>query len=213
MITGSSHSLKLVAVTKGRSAQEIEQLLRTYPVICRIGENRIEEAKVKFEELKRDLGANFARIEKHFIGKLQSRKIREIAEHFDVIQSVENFEQAQKLSKVASELNKTLGIFIEVNLAGLSERSGAKPEEVSDLLVRIQTLPHLNLLGVMGMATQDPQKARDQFKLLKSLQGSLGECSMGMSSDYQLATEEGSTMLRLGTLLFEEGLPKSVLFE
>lgn len=213
MITGSLPRLKLLAVTKGRSSEEIEEILRLYPAICRIGENRIEEAKVKFGELKVNLAADFDRLEKHFIGKLQSRKIRQVAELFDVVQSVENLSQAKKLSEAATALGKTLGVFIEVNLSGLPQRSGAVPAEVPALIEQVQTLPGLELLGVMGMASLNPEQARTEFKRLKSLQGSLPECSMGMSSDYGIAIEEGSTMLRLGSALFEVGLPESVVFE
>ncbi len=168
---------------------------------------------MKFEQLQELLGANFERVEKHFIGKLQSRKIREVAELFDVVQSVENFSQAQKLSEAAMALGKTLGVFIEVNLSGLAQRSGSTPAEVAQLIKHIQVLPNLELLGVMGMASVNPELARREFKLLKSLQGALPECSMGMSQDYPSAIEEGSTMLRLGSVLFQEGLPKSVIFE
>lgn len=228
MITGSPPRLKLLAVTKGRTPKEIEGLLRLYPAIHRIGENRLEEAKVKFEVLRTNFGADFDRIEKHFIGKLQSRKIREVASLFDAVQSLENLEQAQKLSTAAGELGKTFTVYLEVNLSGLSKRNGAKPEEVSTLLKAIGALPNLRLQGVMGMATPNLEEARAQFKLLKFLQGSLSECSMGMSNDYGIAIEEGSTMLRLGRALFdvalrdssglalkclEEGLPSGVLFE
>lgn len=168
---------------------------------------------MKFEALRMGFGADFDRIEKHFIGKLQSRKIREVAELFDVVQSVENLEQAKKLSEAALELGKVLTVFVEVNLSGLSKRSGATPEEVPALMEAISELPGLRLQGVMGMATPNLEEARVQFKLLKSLQGSLPDCSMGMSDDYGIAIEEGSSMLRLGRVLFEVGLPSGVLFE
>ncbi|QQR54973.1 YggS family pyridoxal phosphate-dependent enzyme [Candidatus Peregrinibacteria bacterium] len=212
MITDSSSRYKVLAVTKGRSAAEIVKLLRENPVLFRIGENRVEEASEKFEELRILLGDRFERLEKYFIGKLQSRKIKDVARLFDGVQSVENLEQAQKLSDAALKLGKTLRIYIEVNVSGLSQRSGVSPEAFKDLLEAAWVLPGLKVEGVMGMATREPELARQQFRLLKSLQGALPECSMGMSQDYVLAIEEGATLLRLGTVLFEEGLPKGLVF-
>lgn len=204
MVTDKNQSLKLVLVSKGRSVQEVQKVLASTR-ISRIAENRVEEAEEKFREL--------IPLEKHFIGKLQSRKIRRIIELFDVIQSMESLEQAQKISRFAGELGKVMDIYIEVNLSGLPQRSGAEPAEVPNLIKAVRELPNVRLQGVMGMATPDPEEARAQFKFLKSLQGDLPECSMGMSDDYPLAIEEGTTMLRLGRVVFEQGLPKGVVFE
>lgn len=156
--------------------------------LTRIAENRLEEALEKFLKLPK--------VEKHFIGKLQSRKIKKIVENFDVIQSVENLEQAKKISGCG----KKIKIMLEVNIAGKENRSGAKPEESEKLIAEIKKLPNVELIGVMGIASRE--NPRKEFKLLKSLQGDLPECSMGMSEDYEIAIEEGSTMLRLGRILF-----------
>lgn len=213
MITGSLPRLKLLVVTKGKSVDQILELLRENPALFRIGENRIEEAEMKFEALRKGLGQDFNRLEKHFLGKLQSRKIRKVVELFEVVQSVEDLSQAKKLSEAALALGKNLIVFVEVNLSGLSQRSGVAPEKAADLLSAIQKLPGLRLEGVMGMASPDLIQAREQFRLLKTLQGDLSECSMGMSGDHRVAIEEGSTMLRLGRLLFEQGLPSNIVFE
>lgn len=213
MISGSSPSLKLLIVTKGRSAVQIVEFLRNHPTLFRIGENRVEEAELKFTDLKALLGADFDGLEKHFIGKIQSRKIKDIVRLFDVVESLESLEQAEKLNQHAAALGKTLRVFIEVNLTGLPQRSGAKIEEVSALVHAFSQFSHLQLEGVMGMASLDAKSARDEFRLLKSLQGDLKECSMGMSQDYPIAILEGSTLVRLGTVLFEEGLPKGYKFE
>jgi len=200
-LTGYREKLKLVAVIKGKSPEEVRKMIKKTGV-KRIGENRIQEAEGKFQELPGNL-------EKHFIGKLQSRKIPKIVQLFDVIQSVETLDQAKKISKQG----KTIGIFLQINISNLPQRSGCKPEEAKKQIEEIQRLPNIKLLGVMGIASPNPQKARQEFKLLKSLQGDLPECSMGMSSDYKIAIEEGSTMLRLGRILFEEPLPKLPNFE
>ncbi len=157
--------------------------------VTRIAENRLEEALEKFPLLPN--------LEKHFIGKLQSRKIKKIVENFDVIQSVENFEQAQKISKCG----KKIKIMLEINISGKENRSGTKPDEAKKLISEIKKLPNIELIGVMGITTRE--NPREEFRLLKSLQGDLKECSMGMSEDYKIAIEEGSTMLRLGRILFE----------
>jgi pyridoxal phosphate enzyme (YggS family) len=188
-------NLKVLAVSKGRSVLEIQNLI-ALTGLTRIAENRLAEALLKFSELP--LG-----LERYFIGKLQSRKIPKIVELFDVIQSVENLEQA----KLISECGKPIQIFLQVNLSRRSNRSGVLPEELSDLISAVQSLPHVNLIGLMGMASPIEELGengvRAEFKLLKSLQGSLDECSMGMSADFEIALEEGSSMIRLGTILFE----------
>lgn len=194
-------NLKLLAVTKGRTVPEIlKMLIKTK--LTRIGENRIEEAEEKLPILETALQAN-TKLEKHFIGKIQSRKIRRIVALFDTIQSVENLTQAEKISKAAKEFNKTIQIFLQINLTGLPQRAGAKPKEAMALIQEIQKLPNTKLIGVMGIASEDRSKAKAQFALLKSLQNDLPECSMGMSKDYDLAIKAGSTMLRLGSALFE----------
>ncbi len=196
MIAKLPAKLKLLIVSKGRRVDEILRVLSETGA-TRIGENRLEEAEMKFPLLP-------AALEKHFIGKLQSRKIRRIVEVFDVIQSVENVEQAQKISTCSVELGKTVSIFLEVNLSGLPQRSGASLPEAPGLLEQLSALPNVQLIGVMGMATPNPEEARAQFRLLKTLQGNLPECSMGMSDDYPIAIEEGATILRLGQVLFEK---------
>jgi len=186
--------LKLLAVTKNRSLEEIQEMLQRTG-IKQIGENRLKEAQEKLHHLPKE-------IEKHFIGKLQSRKIPQITQLFDVIQSVENLKQAKQISNQ----NKEIKIFLQINISRLPQRSGAKPEEAKDLIAKIQKLPNLKLIGIMGMASQDPKLAKSEFALLKSLQNGLSECSMGMSSDYQIAIQEGSTMIRIGTALFDQTL-------
>lgn len=190
-------------MSKGRSVSEIQALLDKTG-FTRLGENRLEEAKLKLPYFKE--------CEKHYLGKLQSRKIPEIVALFDVIQTVESLKQATLISKQEKEIK----VFLQVNLDGSPERSGCKPSEASELIGKIQKLPFLKLIGVMGMASQGPKLAREQFKSLKALQAELSECSMGMSSDYHLAIEEGATMLRLGRCLFENkelALPNGIELE
>lgn len=188
-ITSKYPNLKILAVTKGRTVEEIKKLLKN-STITAIAENRLEEAMKKIPELD-------TKIEKHFIGKLQSRKIKKICQLFDVIQSVENLEQAKKISALGHKK-----IMLEINISQKENRGGAKITEAKNLIQQIKKLPNITLIGVMGIASTE--NSRSEFKILKMLQKDLPECSMGMSEDYQIAIEEGSTMLRLGRILFSK---------
>lgn len=195
ILTDISPDLKVLAVSKGRTTAEILHLLEKTG-LTRIGESRLKEAEEKFPQLPKE-------IEKHYLGKLQSRKIHDIVKRFDCIQTVENLEQAKLISKSANSLQKNpYPIFIEVNLSELPQRSGVSVADFHGLLQEISQIQNLEIRGVMGLAT-DRSKAAQEFQLLKALQGPLPECSMGMSEDYDLAIEKGSTMLRLGRILFE----------
>lgn len=184
------HHSKIVLVTKGRDVKTIQKVLQKHK-LNRIAENRVEEAEEKFPLLP-------PKLEKHFIGKLQSRKIPRICKIFDVIQSLENFKQAAAIAKHKAGMR----VLIQVNISSLPQRSGCSIEELPELIRKIKTLP-LQLEGIMGMATsKNPEQARKEFKELKSLQAQLKYCSMGMSDDYKIALEEGSNMLRLGRIMF-----------
>ncbi len=190
--------LKLVLISKKHDLEEILKIIQKYN-IKRIAENRLEEAEKKFPLLPN--------LEKHFIGKLQSRKIKKIFNLFDVIQTVENLEQAQKINSLGEKK-----IMLEINISGLPQRSGVEIENAKKLISEIKKLKNLNLIGVMGMASKR-DKAKNEFKILKSFQDDLEECSMGMSDDFEIAINEGSTMLRLGRILFEENLPLELKYE
>lgn len=200
-ITNIIRNHKVVLVTKNRAVEKIREIMRLTG-IKRVAENRLEEAEKKFAALPPD-------IEKHFIGKLQSRKIKKICVLFDVIQSLENISQAEKINAVG----KKIKVMIEVNISGLPQRSGVMPKKFGQLLSALEKFSNIKVIGVMGMAGINRKKTRAEFKLLKKLQGNLTECSMGMSDDYQIALEEGSTMLRLGRILFEDALPQTHKYE
>ncbi len=200
-LSNVDQKLKIVAVTKGKTVEEIQTMLRKTK-LKRIAENRLEEAEEKFHLLPKKL-------EKHFIGKLQARKIKKIVKLFDVIQTIENVRQAKKIAMQ----RKKIKVMIEVNISGLAQRAGAQPKTVLELIKQIKTLPTLKLIGVMGIASPKLNRAQKEFRLLKSLQGDLSECSMGMSNDYKIALKEGSSMLRLGRALFQDRLPKLPKFE
>jgi pyridoxal phosphate enzyme (YggS family) len=208
VIVDNLHSLlselgqvKLVAVTKGRPAEDITALLQHG--VNDIAENRLQEAEEKFASLAGN--PLFSRCTKHFIGHVQSNKAKRIAKLFDVVQSVDSIKTAESLSAAASSLGKTLTIFIEVNAAGEPQRYGAKPADAPALANTIASLPNIRLVGIMGMGPQGSEaEIRGCFRKLKDIQQqlSLPHLSMGMSSDYKIAVQEGATMVRIGSLLY-----------
>lgn len=184
--------VKIVAVSKGCS---LEQILALYEVGCRdFGESRVQEALLKIEKAPKD-------IRWHFIGKLQKNKVRKVIGKFFLIHSVDSFDLAEKISQVSQEMNVVTSILFEVNTSGEPSKSGFKPEEV-----RLINLSGISLKGLMTMAplTDNIHIIRKTFSDLRLLRDKLGlkELSMGMSSDYWIAIEEGATMLRLGSCIF-----------
>ncbi len=194
-LTDIPEKLKVLMVSKGRTISEIQAILKAQPQIIRIGENRLESAEKTWLNLPKN-------IEKHFIGKLQTRKIKKIAQFFDVVESLENQKQAEALNTA----RKNMRIYLQVNLSGSPQRQGCSWHDAPTLADFIQSKTQLQLEGVMGIASQNPEKAREEFRKLKQLQIELGlaECSMGMSDDFEIAIEEGATLIRLGRSLFKE---------
>ena len=194
-------SVRLVAVTKDRSSAEVLAVL--HAGVADIAENRLQEAEEKFAQLRDD--TLFAKCTKHFIGHVQSNKAAKIAALFDVVQSVDSTEIAEKLSAAAQKLGKTLMVFLEVNATGELQKYGIIPAGVPALATQIRKLPNLSLVGIMGMGPQASEvEIRPCFRMLQQLQQQLqlSELSIGMSADYRIALQEGATQVRIGTLLF-----------
>lgn len=193
----------LVAVTKTHGADLVEVALRAG--IRDIGENRVQEARTKIEAVG-------ARARWHLIGHLQSNKAGEAARLFDVIQTVDSVALAGKLARAATEAGKTLDVLIQVNVSGENRKSGASPGEVETLIRAIDSLPQLRFLGLMTIPPYLPaEEVRPFFRRLREMRDRLAETwengrelSMGMSDDFEVAIEEGSTMIRLGRALFGE---------
>jgi PLP dependent protein len=185
--------ISLVAVTKNHSAKEINELIQSG--VRKIGENRLQEALGKFHDLNK--------CEKHFIGRIQSNKAREIAQNFDVVQSVSSLKIAQILN---DSITKTLPIFLQVNLAREEQKGGFLVEELDKTIEKIYELPHLKIQGLMVMGVLgDLDQTREVFIAANKLNTELGlkNLSMGMSGDWQIAVIAGATHLRIGSLLFE----------
>ena len=192
-------AVKIIAVTKNFSQQAIRDAINCG--LTDFGENRVQEAAAKLKQLA-DCRSTF---KMHFIGHLQSNKVRDVLEIADVIHSVDTLNLAGLINEKA--VGK-VPVLIQVNLAGEESKFGFS-EDILDGAVRsISLFPHLEVLGFMFIAPQvaDTLKLRTLFARLKILNQSYGfrELSMGMSDDFDLAIEEGSTMVRIGRAIFGE---------
>jgi len=177
------------------------------------GENRVQEFADKSEAVRELIGAEW-----HLIGHLQSNKANKAAELFRAIDSVDSFKLAQRLSAAAEKLGKKLDVLIEINVGGEEAKSGVNPnsEELQGLLEAASRLEHLSIRGLMTIPpfTEDPEGARSYFRRLRELRDhiasrrrpgiSMHTLSMGMSHDFEVAVEEGSTCVRVGTGIFGE---------
>lgn len=207
------------ASTSGRKPSEISVIAvtKTHPVetiqaaidcgIKLFGENRIQEAKQKIPELSGDFSF-------HLIGHLQSNKARDAVQLFDFIHSIDKLSTADKVNSEAERIHKVQNILVQVNTSFEDSKNGVKPEEAMELCSQISKLEHLSLHGLMtiGPFTGDTEKIRNSFRTLRKLRDdinstltlSLTELSMGMSSDYAVAVEEGATIVRVGSAIFGE---------
>ena len=187
--------ITLVAVSKVFPAAAIREAWACG--VRDFGENYVQEIESKLPDLHDLGGARF-----HLIGHLQSNKSRRAAEIFHVIQTVDSGKLARRLN----EYGKPIQVMVEVNLSGEASKSGVPPDEVQALCGAVQSCPNLVLLGLMTMPPwfDDPEDARPYFRRLGGLAARLElPClSMGMSSDFEVAIEEGATHIRIGTALF-----------
>ena len=196
-------SVTLVAVGKNHPPQTIREAADLGLTL--FGENRVQEAKVK-------IGMCPGKLQWHLIGHLQSNKCRDAVHFFQMIQSVDSLELAEEINKHADKSAKTMPILLEVNVAGESTKFGFKPDNLLNQFMQINALRRIEIHGLMGMAPWSPEteKARPVFRRLRELKGEcenvlgapLPHLSMGMSDDFEVAIEEGSTMVRIGTALF-----------
>jgi PLP dependent protein len=195
--------VRLVAATKGVAPEIVRQAVTLG--ITNLGENRVQEAETKIATLGRI--ATW-----HLIGPLQRNKAGRAVELFDQIQTVDRLELAEALSRRAQAAARALPVLVEVNVAMEAGKFGVLPEGLAALLDGARSLPGLELRGLMaiGPRVERPEEARGTFARLRELRDRardtaglpLDELSMGMSDDFEVAVEEGATMVRLGTALF-----------
>ena len=190
-------SVKLIAVTKTVPATTIREAVAAG--ITDIGENRLQEALSKREALA-DLPLTW-----HFIGHLQTNKAKRAIEEFDWIQCVDRPDLAEKLNQAAT---RRVPVLIEVKLLDESSKSGVAESELKGFLEQLTRCNRLDVRGLMAIPPffENPEDVRPYFRRLRALSETLGlrELSMGMSNDFEVAIEEGATMVRIGTALFGE---------
>lgn len=194
----------LVAVSKTKPAEAITEL---YNLGQRdFGENYVQELLDKQQQLPQD-------IRWHFIGHLQSNKIKYIAPFVHLVHGIDSIKLLKEVDKQGKKINRVIDVLIQVHIADEETKFGMDENELNELLKPdsdiISNLKNVNIKGLMGMAsfTNDREKVKDEFKYLKSLfdkYAQLQTLSMGMSGDYTIAIEEGSTLVRIGSLIFGE---------
>jgi len=198
--------VKLVAVTKTVEPDRIVEAIEA-GVNC-IGENRVQEAARKFGDLPP--------VEKHLVGHLQTNKVRKALPLFDMIESVDSVRLAREVSRVASNAGATAEVLVEVNTSGEESKYGLEPGEVLSAIEDMADLPGLRVVGLMtvGAFLPDPEDVRPCFRRLRELRSEVEEAvipgvsmdhlSMGMTNDYEVAIEEGATIVRVGRAIFGE---------
>jgi pyridoxal phosphate enzyme (YggS family) len=200
--------LKLVAVSKKKSPEIIMQAYHAGHKI--FGENKAQDLVHKYEKLPKD-------IEWHFIGHLQTNKAKYLVPFVSMIHSIDSFKILKTVNKEAQKNNRTIPCLLQFHIAQESSKFGLSEEEAHEILdsEEYKTLKNISIVGVMGMATftDDEMQVRNEFRFLKRIFDKLKkeyfprkkgfkEISMGMSDDYSIAVEEGSTMVRVGSKIF-----------
>ena len=195
----------LIAVSK---TKPVELLREAYDLGTRVfGENKVQEIVEKYEALPKD-------IHWHMIGHLQRNKVKYIIDKVDLIHSVDSVRLAETIEKEAAKLDLTANILLEVNVAEEESKFGLKVEEVDQVVDEIAKFSHIKVCGLMTIApfVENPEENRPYFRRLRNLSVDIGAknidnvtmsiLSMGMTNDYEVAVEEGATMVRVGTGLF-----------
>ncbi|SVC73128.1 uncharacterized protein METZ01_LOCUS325982, partial [marine metagenome] len=205
--------IRLVAVTKEHSVTIVAEGIRAGSEI--FGENKIQDARDKIEALGHD------GIEWHFIGHLQKNKVKFIFDLFDLIHSVDSLALAEAIHEKAEGLGLCMPILLQVNVSGEESKFGLDPKNVIKVIRKVTSLKGLKVRGLMTIPPYDsnPERSRPYYIRLRELRDtcsklaipgvSLDELSMGMSNDYEVAVEEGATLVRVGTALFGERPLKS----
>jgi len=197
--------IKLVAVTKTATTEQIKEAINAGVKI--IGENRVQDAKEKYQILTAD-------IEWHLIGHLQTNKTKYAVEIFNCIHSVDSIKLAQEIDKRSKQFEKKIDVLVEVNVSGEETKYGIKPEEVEPFLKEISEFPEIRVRGLMTIApiVEDKEEVRPYFRKLRELSEEIKSknignvkmdyLSMGMTEDFEIAIEEGANMVRIGRGIF-----------
>lgn len=202
------NEILLVAVSKLKPDEDVLELLKDGQL--HFGENRAKALEDRMNNIPNES------IQWHFIGNLQTNKIKYMAHRVNWIQSVHKKKALKEIEKRASQENRTINTLIQVNISDEDQKSGCAPEDLEKILQYGQSLKHTRIRGLMGMATytDNLDVVRPEFKLLKQLSDehqylnggavNLEHISMGMTNDFEVAIEEGATIIRIGTAIFGE---------
>jgi pyridoxal phosphate enzyme (YggS family) len=197
--------IKLAAVTKTVKVERIKEAIKCGIQI--IGENKVQEAESKFDRITE-------KVEKHLVGHLQTNKAKKAVELFDLIQSVDSQHLAQEISKRADQMGKVMDVLVEINTSGEKTKFGIDPVEALSFIKSISNWEGIKIRGLMtiGLFSDNPEDTRPCFKKLKSIfekiksenipRVEMRYLSMGMTSDFEVAIQEGSNMVRIGTGIF-----------
>lgn len=200
-------TIQLMAVSKTVEPERIRQALDAG--ITLLGENYVQEAREKIPTVGRPAVW-------HMIGHLQTNKVKYVVNLFDWIHSVDRLELARELDKRAGQRSRRLNVLVEVNVSGEASKNGAAPRQVLELVRQVSVLPNVSVRGLMTMPpySDDPENSRPYFQALRKLRDeiraasipgiSMAELSMGMTDDFEVAIEEGATMIRVGRAIFGE---------
>ncbi len=193
----ASGEILLVGVSK---AIDVERIRRAVAAgLPALGENRVQEAKEKIGPIGRP-------VPWHFVGHLQTNKARDAVLLFDLIHSVDRLELARELHRRAEAAGNVANVLVQVNLAGEGTKGGFSPQELKRALEALAALPALSVRGLMAIppAVERAEESRAWFRRLRELRDEAGleHLSMGMSADFEVAVEEGATIVRLGTAIF-----------
>jgi pyridoxal phosphate enzyme (YggS family) len=206
-ISKDPSEVELVCVTKGVSLDAIEEALASG--VTTFGENRVQEALVKYDSID-------GRALWHLVGHLQTNKVKDAVSIFSLIHSIDSARLAKEIDKEASRIDKVQDILIQVNVSGEESKFGVRSEEAVDFFKSILLYPNINIKGLMTIApeTANPEKSRPCFRGLRELLGNINSLgltpsplrilSMGMTDDFEVAIEEGSTMVRIGRGIFND---------
>jgi hypothetical protein len=204
------NDIVLVGVTKFADISRINEAIKSG--LRHVGENKVQEAQKKFSSIE----VSNAKVTRHMIGHLQTNKVKQALENFDIIQSVDSLKLATALEDQAARQDQNIDILLQVNTAGEAQKFGLEPSEVITVIKEIVRFKHVHLLGLMAIAplTQETEPIRKCFRDLRVLGDQIRTqfcndniemkyLSMGMTGDYEIALEEGSNMLRIGRAIFQ----------
>jgi len=202
--------IKIVAVSKSHPVDIVANGISAGIKV--FGENYVQEMKEKIEQLE---SRQIAQPEWHYIGHLQTNKVKYIVPYVSLIHSVDSVHLAEEISKHAKKLNKTIDILLQINTSGEDSKSGCAPEETCDIFRVVKEIENINVVGLMtiGSFSDNEFIYRNEFRLLKSMKEQMNikypevnvkHLSMGMSHDFEAAIEEGATIVRIGTAIFGE---------